>query len=274
MAASPEIWHVRSSLSSNQLNGVAYGNGLFVAVGNETTILTSLNGRDWTARSAGTIAPKLSSAAYKNGRYVLGGGEGALIRSSTDGINWTNGLSTIGIEHIHGIAYGYGLFVAVGNGEHGAGYILTCSNGLDWTSQNVPTTNTLFGIAPAIGANNNGWADNLFVAVGDRGAIITSTNGVDWALRNSGTTVTLRAVVFQGRFLVGGDSGTVLKSSDGISWPPAAPTSFSIRGLASSGSGAIVAVGSYSTSGRLHVSSDDLTWPGSSSEFTQPLNST
>ena len=120
IVAGPAVWNVRSSPSSSQLNGVAYGNGLFVAVGSDATILTSTSGRDWTLRSAGTTAPTFYCAAYGThhgmGGYAVGGGEGGLIRSSTDGFHWTNGLSTIGIEHIHGIAYCYSVFVAVGSG--------------------------------------------------------------------------------------------------------------------------------------------------------------
>lgn len=279
--ASPLVWNIRSAPSSSQLNGVAFGNGLFVAVGSDTTILTSTSGREWTARSAGMTAPTgptLDCAAYGTqygvGGYAIGGGEGALIRSSTDGVHWTNGLSTIGIEHIHGIAYGYGVFVAVGGGaQPNTSYILTSSNGVDWTSQKVPTTNTLFGISPAYG-NGVCWADKLFVAVGDRGTIITSVDGVNWVLRDSGTAAALRAVVFHQGIIVGGDAGTVLRSygpSDALSFPPSALTSFNIRGLASSGSD-LVAVGNYSTTGRLQVSTDGLTWPDSSSEFAQPLN--
>ncbi|MGN6643232.1 MAG: hypothetical protein ACTHKU_09535, partial [Verrucomicrobiota bacterium] len=40
----PDVWNVRSAPTTNQLNGVTYGNGLFVAVGNHNTILTSWNG--------------------------------------------------------------------------------------------------------------------------------------------------------------------------------------------------------------------------------------
>ena len=277
MAATPALWNIRSSPSSNQLNGVAFGNGLFVAVGNETTILTSLNGKDWIVRSAGMSASTIWSSAYGNGRYVLGGGEGDLIRSSIDGIHWTNGLSTIGAENINAIAFGYaygsGLFVAVGRGEQvNTSYILTSSNGLDWISRNAPTTNTLFGISPAFGANGVGWAEDLFVAVGDNGTIITSTNGVNWIVRNSGTLATLRSVLFhQSRMIVLGDSGMVLVSSDGASWSKAAPLSFNVRGAASSWD-AIVAVGNYSTEGRLQASTDGLTWPGLSIGFPQRLN--
>jgi hypothetical protein len=49
MAALPTVWNTRSSPSSSQLNAVTYGNGMFVAVGNNTTILTSPEGINWTA---------------------------------------------------------------------------------------------------------------------------------------------------------------------------------------------------------------------------------
>jgi hypothetical protein len=272
IAAGPDVWNIRTSPSSNHLNGVAYGNGLFVAVGNQATILTSSNGRDWTVRPAGTTAPTIRAAAYGQGRYVVGGGEGALIRSSTDGIHWTNGLSTIGAENINALAYGNGFFVAVGRGEQvNTSYILTSSNGLDWISRNVPTTNTLFGVSPDFGPDGVGWAEDLLVAVGDRGTIIASTNGVNWVMQNSGTTVPLRAVLFHRGMFALGDNGLVLASSDGASWSSAAPTSFHVRGAASSWD-VMVAVGNYLTEGRIHVSTDGLTWPGPAKVFPQPLN--
>ena len=72
--------------------------------------------------------------------------------------------------------------------------------------------------------------------------------------------------------IAGGDHGVVLMSSDGISWSAAAPTSFNIRGLASSGN-VVVAVGNDLNSGRLQVSADGLSWPGNALQFSNPLNS-
>jgi hypothetical protein len=216
--------------------------------------------------------PNLYGIAYGNGRYVAGGTQGALIRSSADGLDWHDGLTATGSEQIFGLTYAYGVFVGVGMSGITQGYILTSANGTDWATQNVPATNALVAVSAAIGAGCAGWADPLFVAVGNRGTIITSPNGIDWVARNSGTTVALRAVAFhQGRFIVGGDGGMVLISSDGAAWVAGAPISSDVRGLASSGDG-IVAVGNYSSSGRLQVSTDGLTWPGNSLEFAQGLN--
>ena len=277
-----EIWLVRSSPTSSQLNGVAYGNGIFVVVGADATILTSPDGAAWTARSLGTRAPMLYCAAYGTGRdvsgqsrYVLGGEEFGLLGSSTDGLSWTNALSTIGIEHVFGITFAYGSFVAVGTGAFAnTSLLLTSTNGLDWVYRTIPTTNALLGVVAADGVDGRGWADKLYVAVGERGTILTSISGEDWVVRDSGTTATLRTVAFNGRLVAAGDNGTVLVSSDGVAWSPAAPTSFDVMSLASSGTGGkLVAVGSHSGSGRLQESADGVSWPGTSLAFAQPLNS-
>jgi hypothetical protein len=50
----------------NDLNGVTYGNGLFVAVGEGGTILTSPDGASWTRRTSGT-SNRLRGVTYGNG---------------------------------------------------------------------------------------------------------------------------------------------------------------------------------------------------------------
>ena len=47
-------WISRSSGTAQGLQGVTYGNGLFVTVGQSGTILTSPDGTTWTSRSPGT----------------------------------------------------------------------------------------------------------------------------------------------------------------------------------------------------------------------------
>jgi hypothetical protein len=45
-------WTQQTSGTRDDLNGVAYGNGLFVAVGDFGTILTSPDGVNWTVRTS------------------------------------------------------------------------------------------------------------------------------------------------------------------------------------------------------------------------------
>jgi hypothetical protein len=63
-------WTLRNL--GNDLRGVAYGNGTFVAVGKGGTILTSPDGVNWTAQTSG-MRSWLSSVTYGNGLFVAVG---------------------------------------------------------------------------------------------------------------------------------------------------------------------------------------------------------
>ena len=66
-------------IGCSALKAVAYGDGLFVAVGNQR-ILTSVDGTVWAERPCNT--PLLADVAFGDGRFVAVGG-GTLIQSST-----------------------------------------------------------------------------------------------------------------------------------------------------------------------------------------------
>jgi hypothetical protein len=71
-------WTLRNL--GNPLGGVAYGNGLFVAVGWNGAILTSPDGVTWTQRTSGT-GNGLNGVAYGNGRFVAVGRGGTILTS-------------------------------------------------------------------------------------------------------------------------------------------------------------------------------------------------
>src|SRR5690606_19716975 len=81
-------WAVFHSGTSENLYGVAYGNGLWVAVGATGTILTSTNGTPWVGRASGTTS-HLRGVAYGNDLWVAVGDSGT-IRTSTNGTSWTS----------------------------------------------------------------------------------------------------------------------------------------------------------------------------------------
>src|SRR5438876_6496522 len=121
-----ENWHWRNPApTANRLSAVAYGNGLFVAVGDFGTIETSSDGVTWTFRHA--EAATLNGVAFGNDRFVAVGSDG-LILNSQDGINWANGIS-LSSSWLIGVAYGNGAFVAAGL----EGSLLISSNGVNWT---------------------------------------------------------------------------------------------------------------------------------------------
>jgi hypothetical protein len=80
-------WTQRTSGTGNDLIGVAYGNGLFVAVGDDGTILTSPDGVSWTQRTSGT-GNLLEGVTYGNGLFVAVGKDGTIL-TSPDGVSWT-----------------------------------------------------------------------------------------------------------------------------------------------------------------------------------------
>jgi len=65
-------WTKRTSGTDAWLEGVTYGNGIFVAVGNLGTILTSPDGVKWTKRNSGTES-YLRGVTYGNGIFVAVG---------------------------------------------------------------------------------------------------------------------------------------------------------------------------------------------------------
>src|SRR5512136_2127248 len=78
-ADSLDNWHPRNpSPQGNSLAAVTYANGIFVAVGDYGTILTSPAGAAWTRRSSGTT-DRLNAVTYGNSIFVVGGDGGAIL---------------------------------------------------------------------------------------------------------------------------------------------------------------------------------------------------
>lgn len=89
-------WTARTSGVGQALNSVAYGNGLFVAVGDAGVILTSPDGTNWTTRAGANAMTTYNflSVAYGNGRWIattsaaVSTNAGGGLYTSTDGITW------------------------------------------------------------------------------------------------------------------------------------------------------------------------------------------
>src|SRR5438552_12540367 len=71
----------------NRLNGVAFGNGTFVAVGANGTVLTSPGGASWTPRFPDTKAD-LFDVAWTGSSFVAVGSGGDAF-TSFSGVFWT-----------------------------------------------------------------------------------------------------------------------------------------------------------------------------------------
>jgi hypothetical protein len=110
-------WTTRtSSLGTNSIYALTYGNNVYVAGGNNGTLSTSTDAITWTSRSANFGTTIITALTYGNGVYVAGGWIGK-ISTSTDGITWTSRNSSFNFNHIFALTYNDNLYVA--GGENG-----------------------------------------------------------------------------------------------------------------------------------------------------------
>jgi hypothetical protein len=157
-ASAAGAWIARTSGTAKDLYGVAFVNGVFIAVGADGTLLTSPDGVTWTARSSNT-AHSLWSVAFGANTYVAVGDVGTVV-SSSDSATWT-AQTNQGTQSFYAVCFGSNTtFVAVG----AAGTAAYSTTGADasWTVGNAGSSD-LFGIAPG----------GVLVAVGVSGANVS-----------------------------------------------------------------------------------------------------
>jgi len=174
-------WAPVTSGTTNNLAGVAYGGGKFVAVGyaggNGTcTVLTSTDGSTWTASNAGSALASwqdLRHIVWANDRFLSSGFYGKF-RYSTD-LATTFSTTRTTTEEMPAAAYGNGVWFAAGADEDTTDNVdLVSSDGVNWTSLATTASDTRHaGI----------FFKNTFITVGDNhsirqsGAISAPANG-------------------------------------------------------------------------------------------------
>jgi hypothetical protein len=120
-----------------QLYGIEYGNGSWVAVGDKGTIATSDDPRTktWVSRTSG-VTDDLKDVVYNGSNLYVVVGKGGTILTSLDTITWTQRASTTTYD-LWGVAYDGVRYVAVGD----EGVILTSGDGVTWAAATSPTVN-------------------------------------------------------------------------------------------------------------------------------------
>lgn len=193
-------------------------------------------GVNWSSRGSQTVY----GAAYAFGNYWISGG---LIKSSTDGITWSNVYGSLPVT-VGEIIYEGGNLVAVG--DRNSKFVST--DGITWTSN--------IGSVGSTNLNAITYGNGLYVAVGDTGVIQTSTNGTTWSNRTSNTADILYATGYgNGIYLAGGANDTLRVSTDAITWT-----------TQSFGTGTVTSIfynaGTYflGTASGLKTSTNTLTW--------------
>jgi hypothetical protein len=252
---------------SNNWDGIAYGNGVYVAVSSTGTnrVMTSTDGVTWTSRTA-SDNNSWYDVAFGNGVFVAVSENGTnRVMTSTDGISWTSRTASDN-NSWRSVNYVNNVFLATAIGGN-TNKIMTSSDGITWTSRTEAEANQWRGSA---------YGNGVYVVVASNGTnrVMTSTNLVSWTARSVPDANPWQSVTYgNGLFVAIASTGTnkVMTSPDGITW-----TARYIPGTNSwydvvYDSGVFVAVAA-SDAERISVSPDGITWSPFAGTYTYIIN--
>ncbi len=219
------LWTEVAVPTIGELASIAFGAGRFVAVGDQGTILSSVDGVTWSVHSL-EFDQMFTVVKYCGSRFVAVGSGGS-VAISTDGLKWVivtsaDGASahsqTSGVDMaLSDVAFLNGQFVAVGD----CGTVLRSTDGLSWSGQSWTS-----GITTQIRSVTYG--DGLYVGVGLDGTTIASTDAINWTSHEPAAFNFLSDVVYAGGEFVAVAGTSVLISPDGVNWTTVPVSSLSV----------------------------------------------
>ena len=236
---------VTSNFGATNIKSIAYGNGVWVAVGDSGQLRTSTDTVTWATRTSNFGTTNINHVAYNN-IWVAVGNTGQL-QTSTNATTWNTQTSNFGTTNINRVAYGNSIWVAVGD----SGQLRTSTDTITWSTQtsNFGTTNIR-----SVAYNNGVW-----VAVGDSGQIRTSINAIDWTTRTSNFGVSMIKTVSyrNNQWVASGDNGVFIRSTDAITWTTTYNSMAAISNeIISNGDG----FSSVNNGGSIYHTTDGLVW--------------
>jgi hypothetical protein len=239
-----------------RFNSVVKSSSMWVAVGQEGTIMYSTDAANWTVTSTVTIdtpysgfKPELKAVIWTGTQFVAVGESGVVV-TSPDGIAWTVQQSPTSDSFVAIASHGGLIVAATAPYSSSVGVLMTSTDGINWTPRVSP-----LGLA----VNTIVHAGGKWVAAGSYNSM-TSTDGETWT-EGTGVAGILTSVVHNGTEYVavgtdGNSFGAVFASNDGLNWTVRNVTSTSTA-AAVSPSGRIVAVGNSNSS---RTSVDGISW--------------
>ena len=191
-------WAAGTSTAKTDLAGLAYGNGIYVAVGGTTgtaSAVSSTNGSTWIDRSSAITAlaaGNYSAITYGSGRFMaIATGADRKTSYSTNGVTWTaGGLLPSAATTWSSVAYGNGRFVAIATGTAQAA--VSIDRGANWVL--APA-----GIGASLAWTKVRYGQGLFVAIASATqTCATSPDGINWTIRTTGmpSSSNWKALVF------------------------------------------------------------------------------
>lgn len=207
------VWNKNLNIGSNSLGDITYGNGLYVAVGGDGSIVTSTDTVNWAPRISG-VKDSLSHVVW-NGKLFVVVGYSGIILTSQDGIQWKRSDSGVSQFNLFDVIWDGSQFVAAG-GLVNSGIILSSPDGVTWTTR---FSNDNRGWFQSITSNGNvlvtaGWDSSK-----SKDIIYTSEDMKDWLRSETDTTEGIYDITWNGKIFAATDyNGAISTSSDGKQW--------------------------------------------------------
>lgn len=198
-----------NSFGAPELQGIAYGNGKYVAISKDNGVYYSTDASNWnlaTTPLTGTILAgrSCSSVVFGNGRFVAVGMDDRVI-TSTDGITWT--LVTTG-KALGFLSYANGGFF--GGGRQGD-YRWRSADGLNWYTSGYWLGGTINGKVV--------YANGKYFTNRSNGGIYQSTDGSKWTQAISTAASPTNIGVKDSTLVASASNGDVYVSTDkSASW--------------------------------------------------------
>lgn len=208
---------VQPNTAGADLNGVAFGVGVWVAVGAKGNIFTSSDGKVWV-RSNSQTSFDLYGVCFGNGLFVTVGDNGTIM-TSVDGMVWVV-QTGIGTASLKGVVWADGaiakyVIVAVNQVQYS-------SNAVSWTAATAATSDSwkVVAYSPDLG--------QLCAGASTTNNLMTSTDAITWTLRTGASYSTRTdgiawshtALIWAaaGDTVSDGVHSTTQHSTDGITW--------------------------------------------------------
>jgi hypothetical protein len=214
------------SQAVNQFNtrflNVIWGNNEFIAVGLDSTVITSPDGITWTQKFTNS-GINLDSVVWNGTQYVaVGQATGpaepvVLVSAGADTTAWTTYYTPVSTGYFESVVWTGAQYVAVGQ-TNADSLIQTSPDGITWTQQAVGSfTGQLKSIA---------WSGSILVAGGANNTLLSSPDGITWTEYTpndfvgnlNSITYTNNLFIASGQDANTGGNPSVITSSDGLSW--------------------------------------------------------
>jgi hypothetical protein len=181
-------WTAATMPSTGNWHSVAYGNGVYVAIG-QNAIAYSSNGVNWTGVGA-PVNANYYQVIFAFGMFIaVSAASVAQYITSTDGITWTARSLPYFAKGGFSMAYANGVMVVLGNAQTSNGAslaVIRTVDGVNWTIVNLPEMAIWSAICYAGG--------KFVVMSSDAATLAVSVDGLAWG-ESSSTAVTASGIV-------------------------------------------------------------------------------